>query len=94
MQIPEGAKKFLAVGGCDLEMNGNYSTMMLFVKIDGVQVDQSSLIKVGQHYVFDVDIPEGAREILLYVYEGTYGGNSCDHADWCVAGFFDDPVEG
>ena len=93
MKIPAGAKKFMAVGGCDLEMNGNYSTMMLFVYIDGKLVDHSSLIKVGQHYVFDVDIPAGAETILLYAYEGTYGGNSCDHSDWCVAGFFDEVKE-
>ena len=89
MEIPDGAKKFVAVAGCDNEITGSY-TMMFFVKIDGVTVDHSSLIKSGQHYVFDVDIPAGAREILLYAFEGTYGGNTCDHADWCVSGFVND----
>ena len=79
--------------GCDLEMSGS-NTMMFFVYIDGVEVDHSSLIKIGQHYVFDVDIPEGAKEITLYAYEGTYGGNTNDHADWTVAGFINDPTEG
>ena len=89
MAIPKGAKKFLAVAGCDLEMKGS-ETMMFFVYIDGKQVAQSSLIKIGQYYVFDVDIPEGAEKILLYAYEGTYGGNTNDHADWAVAGFMND----
>ncbi|MBQ8911142.1 MAG: NPCBM/NEW2 domain-containing protein, partial [Clostridia bacterium] len=93
MDIPKGATKFLAVAGCDLEMSGS-NTMMFFVYIDGVEADHSSLIKIGQHYVFDVDIPEGAKEILLYAYEGTYGGNTNDHADWTVAGFINNPTEG
>lgn len=87
MDIPEGADKFLAVAGCDLEMSGS-NTMMFFVYIDGELVDSSSLIKIGQHYIFDIDIPEGAKEIRLYAYEGTYGGNTNDHADWAVAAFF------
>ena len=86
MDIPEGAKKFLAVAGCDLEMQGS-NTMIFCVYIDGKLVDNSSLIKIGQYYIFDVDISEGAKEICLYAYEGTYGGNTNDHADWAVAGF-------
>lgn len=87
MNIPDGAEKFLAVAGCDLEMSGS-NTMMFFVYIDGKLIDSSSLIKIGQHYIFDIDIPEGAKEIRLYAYEGTYGGNTNDHADWAVAAFF------
>ena len=86
MAIPQGARKFLAVAGCDLEKSGE-DTMMLFIYIDGKLVDHSSLIKIGQYYVFDVDIPEGAQTILLYAYEGTYGGATNDHSDWAVAGF-------
>ncbi|MBE6542907.1 MAG: hypothetical protein E7675_00760 [Ruminococcaceae bacterium] len=89
MDIPKGAEKFLAVAGCDLEMSG-MNTMMFFVYIDGELVDSSSLIKIGQHYIFDIDIPKGAEEIKLYAYEGTYGGNTNDHADWTVAAFFKD----
>ncbi len=89
MNIPEGAEKFLAVAGCDLEMSGS-NTMMFFIYIDGELIDSSSLIKIGQHYIFDIDIPEGAKEIRLYAYEGTYGGNTNDHADWAVAAFFKD----
>lgn len=89
MNIPEGAEKFLAVAGCDLEMSGS-NTMMFYVYIDGELADSSSLIKIGQHYVFDIDIPKGAKQIRLYAYEGTYGGNTNDHADWTVAAFFKD----
>lgn len=93
MEIPSGAKKFLAVAGCDLEKSGG-QTMMFFVYIDGELVDHSSLIKIGQHYVFDVDIPEGAKEIRLYAYEGRADGNTNDHADWTVAGFVNNPTKG
>ncbi|MBQ7364615.1 MAG: NPCBM/NEW2 domain-containing protein [Clostridia bacterium] len=87
MAIPDGAKKFLAVAEGDLEKSGE-ETMMFYVYIDGKEVDHSSLIRIGQHYVFDIDIPEDAQTITLYAYEGTFGGNTNDHADWCVAGFF------
>ncbi len=93
MSIPTGAKKFLAVAGCDLEKSGG-QTMMFFVYIDGVLADHSSLIKIGQHYVFDVDIPEGAKEIRLYAYESRTDGNANDHADWTVAGFINQPTKG
>lgn len=93
MNIPAGATKFLAVAGCDLEKSGN-QTMMFFVYIDGKEADSSSLIKIGEHYVFDIDIPKGAKEIRLYVYEGRSDGNTNDHADWTVAGFFKNPTEG
>lgn len=53
-----------------------------------------SLIRIGQHYVFDVDIPEGAKEIRLYAYESRTDGMDSDHADWTVAGFVNDPTRG
>lgn len=87
MKIPKGATKFLAVGGCDEEMSGDW-TMMLFVYADGKMLDHSSLIKCGQSYIFDVDLPADAVELKLYAYMGTYGDNTCDHADWAVAAFF------
>ena len=93
MEIPSGAKKFLAVAGCDLEKSGG-QTMMFFVYIDGELADHSSLIKIGQHYVFDVDIPAGAKEIRLYADESRTDGNANDHADWTVAGFINNPTEG
>lgn len=93
MEIPSGAKKFLAVAGCDLEKSGG-QTMMFSVYIDGELADHSSLIKIGQHYVFDVDIPEGAKEIRLYADESRTDGNANDHADWTVAGFINNPTEG
>ncbi|MBQ7355131.1 MAG: NPCBM/NEW2 domain-containing protein [Clostridia bacterium] len=93
MGIPSGAKKFLAVAGCDLEKSGGF-TMMFYVYIDGKLADHSSLIKIGQHYVFDVDIPEGAKEIRLYAYESRTDGMDSDHADWTVAGFVNDPTRG
>ena len=93
MEIPAGATKFLAVAGCDLEKSGG-QTMMFSVYIDGRLADQSSLIKIGQYYVFDVDIPAGAKEIRLYADESRTDGNANDHADWCVAGFINTPTEG
>ncbi len=89
MRLPEGARKFLAVVGCDLEKSGG-EAMMFYVYIDGKEVAESSLIRIGQHFVFDIDIPENADEITLYVYEGANDGNTNDHADWCIAGFFEE----
>jgi hypothetical protein len=93
MNIPTGANKFLAVAACDLEKSGG-QTMMFFVYIDGVLADHSSLIKISQHYVFDADIPEGAKEIRLYAYESRTDGNANDRADWRVAGFVNETTKG
>lgn len=93
MDIPTGATKFLSVAGCDMEKSGGQS-MMFFVYIDGVEADHSSLIRTGQHYVFDIDIPAGAKEMRLYAFEGFSDGNVNDHADWTVAGFIQQPTKG
>ncbi len=94
VDIPTGAKKFIAVAGCDWEeiirdnVSSNASTIIFNVLIDGKTVEQSALLRVKQHYVFDIDIPVGAKELTLYADESfSIGGDACDHADWAVAGF-------
>lgn len=94
VKIPSGAKKFITVAGCDWEeiiknnQTTNASTIIFNVLIDGKLVEQSALLRVKQHYIFDIDIPTGAKELTLYADESfSIGGNACDHADWAVAGF-------
>jgi rhodanese-related sulfurtransferase len=103
MDIPSGAKKFVAVVGMDDEViaqmtankvkEPNFYGMIFHVYIDGKHVDQSSLLGITKHYVFDIDIPEGAKEIRLYTDHVAYTGKDYDHADWAVAGFINSPVK-
>ena len=100
MNIPEDSMKFLAVVGQDDEIvrdNPNisdYYVMIFYVYIDGELIDRTAQLGRGQSYVFDVDIPEGAKTIKLVAHEGSYSGKDYDHADWAIAGFFGYPSEG
>ena len=92
--------KFLAVVGQDDEVVransslSDYYVMIFYVYIDGELADRTAQLGRGQSYVFDVDIPEGAKQIKLVAHEGSYSGNNYDHADWAIAGFFGYPTEG
>ena len=102
MDIPAGAKKFVAVVGMDdevmknMEENNvaepNFYGMIFHIYIDGKHVEQTSLLGITKHYVFDIDIPEGAKQIRLYVDHVEYTGKNYDHADWAVAGFINNPT--
>ena len=102
MEIPSGAKKFVAVVGMDDEVMAsmtenkvkepNFYGMIFHVYIDGKHVDQTSLLGITKYYVFDIDIPEGAKQIRLYVDHVEYTGKNYDHADWAVAGFVNNPT--
>ncbi len=102
MNIPTGAKKFVAVVGMDDEViknmeenkvkEPNFYGMIFHVYIDGKHVDQSSLLGINKYYVFDIDIPTGAKEIRLYADHVEYTGKNYDHADWAVAGFINNPT--
>ncbi|MBR2613590.1 MAG: NPCBM/NEW2 domain-containing protein, partial [Clostridia bacterium] len=100
MDIPEDSMKFLAVVGQDDEVVransslSDYYVMIFYVYIDGELADRTAQLGRGQSYVFDVDIPEGAKQIKLVAHEGSYSGNNYDHADWAIAGFFGYPTEG
>ena len=96
-------KKFVAVVGMDDEViknmtnnnvaEPNFYGMIFHVYIDGKQVDQSSRLGITTHYVFDIDIPAGAKEICLYTDHVEYTGKNYDHADWAVAGFVNNPTK-
>ena len=100
MNIPEDSMKFLAVVGQDDEIVrdnpgiSDYYVMIFYVYIDGELADRTAQLGRGQSYVFDIDIPEGAKKIKLVAHEGSYGGKDYDHADWAIAGFFGYPSEG
>lgn len=85
MDIPKNADKFLSVAGCDDTSSG--ATVIFYVYIDGALADSSPLLTKGQQYVFDIDIPDGAEEIRLYAYRGTYSSSQNEYADWAIAGF-------
>ena len=103
MAIPNGAKKFVAVVGMDDEViaqmtknnvsEPNFYGVIFHVYIDGKHVDQSSLLGINKYYVFDIDIPAGAKEIRLYTDHVAYTGNTYDHADWAVSGFVNNPTK-
>lgn len=100
MNIPEDSMKFLAVVGQDDEIVrdnpgiSDYYVMIFYVYIDGELADRTAQLGRGQSYVFDIDIPEGAKKIKLVAHEGSYSGKNYDHADWAIAGFFGYPSEG
>ncbi|MBQ2308986.1 MAG: NPCBM/NEW2 domain-containing protein, partial [Clostridia bacterium] len=100
MNIPEDSMKFLAVVGQDDEIVrdnpgiSDYYVMIFYVYIDGELADRTAQLGRGQSYVFDIDIPEGAKQIKLVAHEGSYSGKNYDHADWAIAGFFGYPSEG
>lgn len=85
--IPEGANKFVSVAGVDDEVKGSGS-VIFSIYIDGVLAGETSWMPGYQYFVFDIDIPEGAKEIKLRAFEGSsISGNDSDHADWAVAAF-------
>ena len=100
MNIPKDSMKFLAVVGQDDEIVrdnpgiSDYYVMIFYVYIDGELADRTAQLGRGQSYVFDIDIPEGAKQIKLVAHEGSYSGKNYDHADWAIAGFFGYPSEG
>ena len=102
MNIPSGAKKFVAVVGMDDEVmknmtennvaEPNFYGIIFHVYIDGKHIEQTSLLGITKYYVFDIDIPAGAKQIRLYVDHVEYTGKNYDHADWAVAGFINNPT--
>lgn len=90
-EIPEGATRFIAVGGVDDETFSNtswsgYTLTKYAIYIDDVLMEESTELNVGMYHVFDIEIPEGAKEIKL-VADETADGDSYDHSDWGIAGF-------
>ncbi|MDR1156921.1 MAG: NPCBM/NEW2 domain-containing protein [Oscillospiraceae bacterium] len=89
--IPEGATRFIAVAGPDDEEKNDSSWpgaayTQYSVYIDGVLAAQSLQLTMDQYHVFDIEIPEDAAAMRLYV-DSTEDGMNWDHADWALAGF-------
>lgn len=85
--IPKGAKRFVAVVGADDEVKeeGGYSSMFFNIYVDEKLAASSPLIGKGMLWNFDVNLPEGAKQIRLSLNDA--GDKNFDHGDWLNAGF-------
>ena len=86
--IPDGMTRFVAIAGCDNEVNSGHTRNKIkyAVYIDDVLYDESGEIFRGEYYVFDIAFPANAQTIRLEA-DQTDDGTTYDHADWGVAGF-------
>jgi hypothetical protein len=80
--------RFVAVVGIDDEMkdHADMASVIFSVSLDGKTVAESPVLRVGDEWRFDVEIPAGSRRIVLLAGE-TGDGINADHADWVEAGF-------
>lgn len=82
-------KRFVSVVGIDDEVkrDPNYvkAKAKFIVKIDGQEIAASPDLVLGETFVFDIAIPEGAKKITLI--GDSLGDNVCDHVNWLDAGF-------
>jgi hypothetical protein len=80
--------RFVAVVGVDDEMK-NYADMAsvtFSVAVDGKVLAESPILRVGDAWHFDVELPPGGRRLRLLAGDAGDGINA-DHADWASAGF-------
>lgn len=95
--IPEGATRFVAVVGMDDEKadkRGSAENSVYFsVYFDGVKSGRTVRIPSQAYYVFDLEVPEGAKEIHLECKKGpssTHKNYNMD-SEWAMAGFSFEP---
>ena len=80
-------RRFVAVVGVDDEMRGyDMASVAFAVQLDDRTIAESPVIRLGDRWHFDVEIPGGAKRIRLLVGDAGDGINA-DHADWAEAGF-------
>ena len=87
--IPKGAITFKCFVGVDnnYDTRGTSGSVQFSVGFDGTQVYQSGVRTGADEPVpVDIDVPWGAREMLLKVTDGG-NGPACDQADWADAKF-------
>ncbi|HHW45967.1 MAG TPA: hypothetical protein GXX17_03530 [Clostridiales bacterium] len=81
--IPEGAKRFVGVVGIDdvakLNANdGHKASGNLIIYFDNVEYLRTPVFRLNEFYVIDIPVPEGAKQIKLYM--GDAGdGITCDN---------------
>ena len=87
VDVPAGAKRFIAVAGIDDEefMNVQDNRVKFEIYLDGELVGESFELVPQQYKVFDIDVTDGS--VLRLVADETADGINNDHADWGIAGF-------
>lgn len=91
--VPEGATRFVAVVGMDdakADSRGSAENSVYFtVYFDGEQSGRTVRIPSQAYYVFDLEVPEGAKEIHLECRKGpssTHKNYNMD-SEWAMAAF-------
>jgi hypothetical protein len=82
--IEPNYRRFVASAGLDDEIGGG--SVAFQILLDGEIVRSSKTLRPKEIWHFNVEIPEGTKEIRLVITEGG-NGDGCDHADWLNAGF-------
>lgn len=87
VRLPDGAQRFRAFCGVDNndDTGGKRGSVVCSVEVDGKECFRSGVLRGGDEPVpVDVELPGGARELVLKV-DGTDDGPACDQADWADA---------
>lgn len=88
--IPEGATRFVAAAGMDDDVkNATTYSIVYSVYIDGVKMDRTVILPKECYYVFDIEIPEDAKELRLVCEQGNSSThkNTNMHSEWGIAAF-------
>lgn len=88
--IPDGATRFVAAAGMDDDVkNATTYSIVYSVYIDGVKMDRTVILPKECFYVFDIQIPEGAKELRLVCEQGNSSThkNTNMHSEWGIAAF-------
>jgi len=83
--IEPGYKRFVATAGVD-DGAKDAGSVQFGVEIDGRRVARSPILKSGESWQFNVEIPSGAKTLTI---ESDIGedGNDLDLGDWVECGF-------
>ncbi|MGI6269419.1 MAG: NPCBM/NEW2 domain-containing protein [Candidatus Howiella sp.] len=89
--IPEGATQFVGVIGIDDRVYDNIkdaaqASSTLTVSFDGADVLTTPVFRMGDAYNIVADVPEGAKQIKLYIGDGG-NGITCDNVSMGNAGW-------
>ena len=85
--LPAGARAFVATVGVDDEMRAYTTASVVFqVFADGDLLAATPVLRLGDLWHLNVDIPPGRKQLRLVVTDAGDGMN-CDHGDWANAGF-------
>ena len=88
--IPEGSSRFVAVAGMDDDVkNAATYSVHYSIYVDGKQVDRTVTLPIGCYYVFDIALPDGAKELTMVCEQGNSSlhKNTNMHSEWGIAAF-------